>query len=499
MNSKVTFVELVELMAKASSTTKRVCELFLKELFATVSQALIDGESVKVKGVGTFKVTHVKPRKSVDVNTGEPNQNQGYSKITFTPDKLLAETVNQPFAQFETVILDDAVTDEKLAEIDQQYPSITEMSDDVTSPNEEEPLLDDEAPAAPLPFDLPEMQEAAPAPTPDLLFDGMPDEVAPQVVKETAAAPVAKAEPQEPKEEVVVQEQPAPEPAAKEEPVVEKTPAVKVEPVIEKKPVVEPVIEEKPVVEPVVEEKPVEFTDPVTHKPMLVGIPIDGPSRPVPEEKKVEEPQPERRFYRPEPRNVYTPTPEQIEAASRKPDRRWLWALLGLLAAGLLIWLIARSCSDSKSGDHPEVVVAADTIADGDSLLDVDVQAKPKDEVKPEPKPEPKPGPKPEVKPEPKPEPKPEAPKSAKADEVTDVVTSQIVLTTLSEKHYGSPWFWVYIYEENVKRGIVHDPNNIRPGTRVVIPPADKYGINPHDKASLKKAQIKSMEYLKGK
>ena len=77
------------------------------------------------------------------------------------------------------------------------------------------------------------------------------------------------------------------------------------------------------------------------------------------------------------------------------------------------------------------------------------------------------------------------------------MVTSQIVLTTLSEKHYGSPWFWVYIYEENRDRGIISDPNNIKPGTRVVIPPASKYGIDPKDKSSLKKAQRKSWEYLK--
>ncbi|MBQ3730785.1 MAG: hypothetical protein II905_03435, partial [Muribaculaceae bacterium] len=87
----------------------------------------------------------------------------------------------------------------------------------------------------------------------------------------------------------------------------------------------------------------------------------------------------------------------------------------------------------------------------------------------------------------------------ATGEETTDVVTSQIVLTTLSEKYYGSPWFWVYIYEENLKRGIINDPNNIRPGTKVVIPPAAKYGIDANDKAALRKAQIKSMEYLKGK
>ena len=78
------------------------------------------------------------------------------------------------------------------------------------------------------------------------------------------------------------------------------------------------------------------------------------------------------------------------------------------------------------------------------------------------------------------------------------MVTSQIVLSTLAEKHYGSPWFWVYIYQENKNRGIISDPNNIRPGTRVVIPPAKKYGINPNDKASLKKAQRLSWEILNG-
>ena len=77
MNAKITFVELVDLMAKATSTTKRVCELFLKDLFAVISQTLIDGESVTVKGVGTFKITSVKPRKSVNVKTGSPMQISG--------------------------------------------------------------------------------------------------------------------------------------------------------------------------------------------------------------------------------------------------------------------------------------------------------------------------------------------------------------------------------------------------------------------------------------
>ena len=81
------------------------------------------------------------------------------------------------------------------------------------------------------------------------------------------------------------------------------------------------------------------------------------------------------------------------------------------------------------------------------------------------------------------------------SDVVTDTVTSQIVLSTLSEKYYGSPWFWVYIYEEN--KDIISNPDNVRPGTTVVIPPAEKYGIDAKDPASLKKAQRRSWEILK--
>ena len=77
---------------------------------------------------------------------------------------------------------------------------------------------------------------------------------------------------------------------------------------------------------------------------------------------------------------------------------------------------------------------------------------------------------------------------------ITDTVTTQIVLSTLSDKYYGSPWFWVYIYEEN--KSFISNPDNVPPGTAVVIPPAEKYGIDANDPASLKKAQRRSWEIL---
>lgn len=412
MNTKITIVELVDLMAQATSTSKRVCELFLRELFAVTSQALIDGESVKIKGVGTFKVTQVKARKSVDVSTGEANEIAGHSKVTFTPDKSLADAVNQPFAQFETVVLDDEVTDEKLAEIDKQYPSLFDDMDSMPEP----------------PDDMPE----PPTPTIDDL-PAMPGE---PVVSKVAAEP----KPVEKQHEVV-------------KPV---TPAMAT-------PIDAPVADKKPAEAVPLTTQPVETTP-------LMGIPIDGPSeqpeQPAQPELPAEEPEDEDDFRRPEPRNAYTPTPEQIENYNKPDRKRWLWIALAALVIGALLWLFL-----SPGGKKEEPVQEAVVLADSDSVA-VDAKAPGAVETS-------------------------KAPEAPEAEVITDIVTSKIVLSTLSEKHYGSPWFWVYIYEEN--KSIISDPNNVKPGTEVVIPPAEKYGINAKDPASLKKAQRRSWEILKGK
>lgn len=475
MNAKITLVELSELMAASTSTSRKVCELFLRELFATISQALIQGETVKVKGIGTFKITAVKPRKSVNVVTGEDIQLNSHNKLTFTPDKSLAAAVNQAFDQFEAVFLDDAVTEEKLAEIDQQYPSIFKNGDEEGKEVAETPKSEPVAPVQPEAEQPAPVQEVEPAPEPVVAPEPAPEPIEPK--PEPVPAPV----------------EPAPAP-------VEPAPKPRVAPAMA-----------RPVDHPAAATAAGDAQPAVERKPMLVGIPIEGPSKPVPEPEPEEETVADRHFYRPEPRNVYTPTPEQIEEATHRPKRHWLWILLGAVAVGALVWLLARGGGEGKVDEQqPPQIVAADTLTDeqvqqiemekkaeaekaeesrvnseekvkkavnetiekdgkGDSQAKADKPEKPADTGKP----------------------------GQSSGEVTDVVTSQIVLTTLSEKHYGSPWFWVYIYEENVARGIIHDPNNIRPGTKVVIPPASKYGIDPKDKAALRKAQIKSMEYLK--
>ena len=73
-----------------------------------------------------------------------------------------------------------------------------------------------------------------------------------------------------------------------------------------------------------------------------------------------------------------------------------------------------------------------------------------------------------------------------------DTVTERQFLTKIAAKHYGNADFWVYIYEEN--RSIIKNPNTIAPGTKVVIPPASKYGIDKNNPESLRAARKKIQE-----
>ena len=188
MNNRITFPELVEQVAQCANTSKRMSELFLKELFATISQSLINGESVKVKGIGSFKLTEVSPRKSVNVNTGEEINIPGHKKLSFAPDKDLAQAVNQPFSHFETVILEDGVTDEQLAQID-AYEAETPQAPDAELPTAPEaPAADTEVPPPFVPADtLPEPEFVA-------IEEATEAEEAPAIEAEAEEAPAAEAE-----------------------------------------------------------------------------------------------------------------------------------------------------------------------------------------------------------------------------------------------------------------------------------------------------------------
>lgn len=85
-------------------------EQFFSQMFGLVADELNSSQkSVKIKGLGTFKVTSVNSRESVDVNTGERIVISGRNKISFAPDVVMRDRVNRPFAQFETVVVNDGV------------------------------------------------------------------------------------------------------------------------------------------------------------------------------------------------------------------------------------------------------------------------------------------------------------------------------------------------------------------------------------------------------
>ena len=111
-------------LAEKTGLSQQEAELFIKKMFDVVNEGLQDDKQVKVKWLGTFKVTSVKDRESVDVNTGERIVIDGRDKISFTPDNILKEIVNKPFAQFETVVVNDGV---EFDEIDRKFEAEEQM------------------------------------------------------------------------------------------------------------------------------------------------------------------------------------------------------------------------------------------------------------------------------------------------------------------------------------------------------------------------------------
>ena len=177
---KLTIQEVAKILTEKNGLEPREASRFAAEMFSVILQRLEEGDTVKVKGLGTFKIINVEARESVSVRTGERVVIDSHAKVTFTPDTIMRELVNKPFSQFETVVLNDGV-------------EFDDINDEVTEETAEETVIEE-----------PVVEETPLIEVP--------------VVEETSAV-----------EEPIVEEQP----------VVEKTPVVEEEPVVE-----EPVVEE---------------------------------------------------------------------------------------------------------------------------------------------------------------------------------------------------------------------------------------------------------------
>ncbi|MDR1437186.1 MAG: HU family DNA-binding protein, partial [Candidatus Symbiothrix sp.] len=103
MNEKINLQELINLLSQKSGITKKEAEIFLKECFDTINNALLEEQSVKIKNLGSFKLSQVSDRESIDVVTGARVLIPAHYKVNFSADNNLAQIVNEPFSYFDPV------------------------------------------------------------------------------------------------------------------------------------------------------------------------------------------------------------------------------------------------------------------------------------------------------------------------------------------------------------------------------------------------------------
>lgn len=191
MNRKLLLPDMAAMLSESGGISKHKAENFIRAFFNTIETGLQEDKLVKIKGFGTFKIVSVSSRESVNVNTGERIVLDEHSKITFTPDSVLKELVNRPFSQFQTVVLDDDVSDNVFEEveqrIEQELSSLQAVAPQKVSPVAEETVQPKNV--------------AAPAEE-----EKVPVEEAPATVEETPTPTPLMAKPEETKNEETKQE-----------------------------------------------------------------------------------------------------------------------------------------------------------------------------------------------------------------------------------------------------------------------------------------------------
>ena len=206
MNEKITLQDLINLFSEKQGMNKKDAEVFVRTMFELIEEALATEKYVKIKGLGTFKLTEVDSRESVNVNTGERIEIQGHTKISFTPDVTMKELINKPFSHFETVVLNEGV----------------ELEDTPVETSEE--IVQEEI-----------ISETIIAEEPAIVEEPQPEPIVKTLIEEETIV-----------EEPTVEEQTIEEPIS-EEPIEEET-------IIEESTVEEPVAEEPITEEPVITE-----------------------------------------------------------------------------------------------------------------------------------------------------------------------------------------------------------------------------------------------------
>lgn len=195
MENKITLSQLARTLAQKMGMPQKKAEAFLKEFFDSIAENVKTDKLVKVKGLGTFKLIDVNDRESVNVHTGERIVIPGHSKLSFTPEASLRDAVNRPFADFQTVVINDETNLEDMERVPQEEPEAVAEPEVVEQQAEQEVALEQESAAEQVTPSAEESEE---------LLSSEPEKSEPEPVVEVEEEVVAV--PEEKKEEPVKQE-----------------------------------------------------------------------------------------------------------------------------------------------------------------------------------------------------------------------------------------------------------------------------------------------------
>ena len=486
MNERLTIQDLIDLLAAKHSMTKKDAEAFVKEFFLLIEQALENEKTVKIKGLGTFKLVDVDSRESVNVNTGERFQIKGHTKVSFTPDTNLRDTINKPFAHFETVVLNEGTVleDTPMEESDEEEGAVsdteTEMIDSEIAGNEnaggdiqeeiqlEEPIIEEQPTA--------EAVAVAEVPETDANETGQP-ETEPELI--ATEEPEAEELPEvkiEPKPESVSEEAP------EEEPVEESSETV-LEP--DFSPVTEEPAKEQSEETIIEEQKPeTETTEEEEEKTVITEKAEVTAEQIIAQELHKANMEPVTPQEQPEieqPKATYTDKDSDKKEKSAIPYLIATIIIVLLLCGGAILFIyypdLFSSSSDKNVVDIPEVTQPvqpeaqlSDTIAHKDTVVEA---VQPQPVVKKEPTAEP-------VKTESKPaqqQPTASAYSDSASYKITGTKTKYTIkegetLTKVSLRFYGTKAMWPYIVKHNPK--VIKNPDNVPYGTTIEIPELTK-------------------------
>lgn len=204
---------LARILAEKNNMTISEAETFIKQMFEVANSVMQADKQLKIRWLGTFKVMSVKDRESVDVNTGERIVIGGRDKITFTPDNILKEIVNKPFAQFETVVVNDGVD---FSEIDRKFAF--EAKEEVSAPSDEQQITE-ESETSPV-----DKSETIPAVAEISDEPELKEDAVSGVTVQVEDLSVVSEEAEEPVSEIEEKEQPVADAQESEQPVVKEAP-----------------------------------------------------------------------------------------------------------------------------------------------------------------------------------------------------------------------------------------------------------------------------------